>query len=191
MAKNHKNLMKSSVLLIFAYSSYPTIGRNLDKMIQIGQRRNTVFPPFQTDTLPIFGPVISSYSRAQSIADGNLVDLSRVIEPCPFKYPVAITIAAWDATLAAGGNWMPDGAGETMELPGGQDVPGRAHDMFCNLLLAIKTNARNGLPADRIGFTTRIDKRGNGRTVPVELYAVCGPGDTPEPVITIMLTTED
>jgi hypothetical protein len=55
-----------------------------------------------------FGPVITCYSRAQAIEDGVLVDMSEAITPCPFKYPVAMTIAAYTATIAAVGNAMRD-----------------------------------------------------------------------------------
>jgi hypothetical protein len=85
----------------------------------------------------IYGPAISTYTRAQAIADGVLVDVSNVLDPCPFKYPVAITRAAYLATIAAGGTWTP---GETihaenpdaeyLRLPGGQDERGRLHDLF-------------------------------------------------------------
>ena len=146
-----------------------------------------------------FGEVISSYSRAQAIEDGVLVDVSKVLEPCPFKYPVAMTIAAYSATIAAGGKWVSDSTGkqyleqldatETLKLPGGQDVKGRLHDVFWMLQDAIKR--MNGA-TDRVSFTVVVDAKGNGsRRNRVELYSVCGPGDTDAPVITIMLQGED
>jgi hypothetical protein len=145
-----------------------------------------------------FGPVISSYSRAQAIEDGVLVDVSKVLEPCPFKYPVAMTIAAYSAAICAGGKWVNDTSNDndktvcgsaTLVLPGGQDVKGRLHDVFWMLQDAIKR--MNGA-TDRVSFTVVVDAKGNGsRRNRVELYSVCGPGDTDAPVITIMLQGED
>jgi hypothetical protein len=145
-----------------------------------------------------FGPVISGYSRAQAIADGVLVDMSEAITPCPFKYPVAMTRAAYEATIAACGTWereqLPehleadlDGYAEILKLPGGQDVQGRAHDVFTMLLAAI----RAGRTTDKIWFSVLVDIHGNGRKTKVDLYSVCGPGDTESPVLTIMLRGED
>ena len=141
----------------------------------------------------IFGEPIAVYSRRQAIEDGVLVDVSNVIDgdtaqACPFKYPVALSRAAYEETIAAGGEWKPNGEGETLELPGGQDVQGRLHDVFWMLQLAIRR--ANG-PADRVHFSALVDVHGKGRRKRVDLYSVCGPGDGGEPVITIMLEGED
>lgn len=138
----------------------------------------------------IFGAPISIYTRAQGIEDGVLVDVSEVVTPCPFKYPVAMSRAAYEATIAVGGRWVPcaDGTGdEDLVLPGGQDVVGRCHDVFTMALAAI----RRGLTTDRIWFSVLVDKHGNGRHTKVDLFSVCGPGDNTEPVITILLRGED
>lgn len=145
----------------------------------------------------IFGETVFAYSRAQAIDDGFLVDLSQAVTPCPFKYPVAMTRAAYEATLAAGGTWDEklDGTAELI-LPGGQDHAGRAWDVF-QMLLATMHNPRldalqmqNQNPT-RIYFSVLIDTHGNGRKTRVELKSICGPGDSAEPVITILLRGED
>jgi len=143
-----------------------------------------------------FGRVVSSYSRVQAIADGWLVDVSQA--PCPFKYPVALSRAAYEATIAAGGEWVSidnptvkdqqAGCIEELRLPGGQDVKGRLHDIFSVLLHTIKHATG---PTDHLWFSVLVDKNGNGRPHKVDLYSVCGPGDTAAPVITIMLQGED
>jgi hypothetical protein len=145
-----------------------------------------------------FGEVISSYSRAQAIEDGVLVDVSEALTPCPFKYPVAMSRGAYEATIAAGGKWENDyndpqdiltPSGATLKLPGGQDVEGRMHDVFWMLQSAIRGIQRERV--DRICFSVQVDTHGNGRKTRVDLYSVCGPGDTEAPVITIMLQGED
>jgi hypothetical protein len=146
----------------------------------------------------IFGEPICGYSRAQAIEDGELVDVSQLVTPCPFKYPVAMSRAAYFATIAAGGTWereqLPehkeadlDGFAEVLKLPGCQDVAGRAWDVFTMLLAAI----RAGRTTDKISFSVLVDVKGNGRKEKVDLYSVCGPGDDAAPVLTIMLRGED
>lgn len=142
----------------------------------------------------LFGSAISEYSRAQAIADGVLVDISQA-DGCKgkFKFPVAMTRGAWAATVEAGGTYRADGDEfETLDLPGGQDVAGRLHDVCWMLLQAILRDRRKaGGPSDRVTFSVLVDERGNGRHHKVDLYSICGPGDDGEPVITIMLPTED
>jgi hypothetical protein len=135
----------------------------------------------------IFGEPIAVYSRRQAIEDGVLVDLSEVITPCPFKYPVAMTRAASAATIEAGGEWKLEGDSETLTLPGGQDIKGRTWDVFMTLLATI----RAGGSTDRVTFAVLVDTHSNGRKTRVGLNSICGPGDDAAPVITIMLPAED
>jgi len=135
--------------------------------------------------------LISSYSRQQAIDDGMLIDLSKQPEcrEAGFSVPVAMTAAAWGETIAAGGTWKPDKDGwESMELPGGQSVAGRLWDVLSMLKIAIR---RHRGPTDRVSFAVLVDTEGNGRHKRVDLYAVIGPGDTADPVMTIMLPNED
>ena len=144
----------------------------------------------------IFGEPIAVYSRRQAIEDGVLVDVSEVITPCPFKYPVAMTRAAWAATVEAGGTWHADGDGESLTLPGGQHVKGRTWDVFQIMLATMRGQLKNeaqrrNTDSSRIYFDVLVDVHGNGRKTRVALYSVCGPGDDAAPVITIMLPGED
>jgi hypothetical protein len=151
----------------------------------------------EDETESLFGPVIFSYTRAQAIEDGWLVDVSEAITPCPFKYPVAMTRAAYEATVAAGGKWNENSDGTAdLQLPGGQDVQGRMWDVFQMLLQTMKnpgldaTQMRN-TDNTRVYFHLLLDKHGNGRREIVQLYSICGPGDTAAPVITILMRGED
>jgi hypothetical protein len=137
----------------------------------------------------IFGEAISTYSRQMGISDGALVDVTEHAKNDGFKFPVAMTRAAWAESVEAGGTWeagADDGEGETLKLPGGQDVTGRLHDVFWMLRSAIKH-----VKGSRVDFSVLVDVRGDGRHKKVDLYSLCGPGDDMEPVITIMLPTED
>src|SRR6266404_3337018 len=75
----------------------------------------------------LWGEPITSYTRAQAIADGVLVDLTsatddrgqRLCQQAGFKVPVAITRAAWAQTVEAGGKWTPTDDGEKLEFKGG------------------------------------------------------------------------
>jgi hypothetical protein len=124
---------------------------------------------------PIFGEVISSYSRAQAIEDGVLVDLSAVApEVCRqhFKTPVACTAEVWSTIDKAVKNkrWM-------------NDLNGVIHD----LLWMSRCYARPG----HASHLFPVIIRGAGRKSKFTFKAVCGPGDQGEPVITIMLPQED
>jgi hypothetical protein len=75
--------------------------------------------------------LIFAYTRAQAIEDGQLVDLTDATDASgqrlsPFKFPVAMTAAAFGETISAGGEWQTDADGdETLVLPGRQDFAGR------------------------------------------------------------------
>lgn len=131
-----------------------------------------------------FGDVIFSYSRAQAIQDGVLVDLSEWASQTGFTIPVACTTAVW--------NWItpPDRARGL-----GQDERGRGHDVLWMLFCAIRrlsrpSSAPKGDQADLVHYKV-IFQQAPGRDETVRLKAVCGPGDQGEPVITIMLPDED
>ena len=142
-----------------------------------------------------WGAPIFSYSRAQAIADGVLVDLTsatddqgqQLCQQAGFKVPVAITRAAWAKTIEAGGTWKRDGEAEVLELHGGQSLTGRLWDMLWMLAVA----ARQEGNCDRLHFQLLLDVNGDGHHETVRLWALCGPGDDAEPVITIMLQGED
>src|ERR1700733_13381830 len=136
--------------------------------------------------------VISTYTRAQAIEDGQLVDLTDAKDRdgrrlSPFKWPVAMTVEAFGRTISIGGEWKanPDG-NETLVLPGCQDFAGRVWDVFWMAL--VKMRQADG---DTVRFAVSVLTDGVSNREVVELKAICGPGDDAEPVITIMLPDED
>jgi hypothetical protein len=142
-----------------------------------------------------WGEPIFRYTRAQAIADGVLIDLTAAFDDkvqwlcaqAGFKVPLAITRAAWAQTIEAGGIWKPDGDGEVLELKGGQSLTGRLWDVLWILRVASGKAANS----DRVHFQVLVDVHGDGRHETVNLWALCGPGDDDQPVVTIMIEGED
>jgi hypothetical protein len=147
------------------------------------------------DNSDLWGEPIHAYTRAQAIADGILVDLTtatddrghRLCEEAGFKVPVAITRTAWAKTVEAGGTWKPTGDGETLELKGGQSLTGR----LCDVLWMLRLACGRASHADRLHFQVLVDVEGDGHRELVKLWALCGPGDDAQAVLTILLEGED
>ncbi|MBN2584982.1 MAG: hypothetical protein JXL80_18115 [Planctomycetes bacterium] len=122
--------------------------------------------------------VVFSYSRAQAIEDGVLVDLAQeplvtLCRQAGFRLPIAMTATAWAECVGS------------EPLPQGQSVNGRLWDVLNVLRTAIHANELT----DRVHFKVRV---WNGvRFDTVQMWCQCGPGDTAEPVLTIMLEGED
>ena len=77
-----------------------------------------------------FGPVISTYSRAQAIDDGVLIDAGSMAREAGFKWPVAATSAAWCDCVA----WSEiDNQKQTY-----QDESGRLWDVLIMAVQAIR-----------------------------------------------------
>lgn len=128
----------------------------------------------------IFGEVIDSYSRKQALEDGVLIDVSELAKECGFKYPVAITSGVWHEWIVP------------PEEAIGQDTTGRLWDLLNVLRMEI---IRKASKTDRAELPVRVDfkvlfNQGNARAL-IDFYALCGPGDDLEPVITVMLPGED
>ena len=123
-------------------------------------------------------PVIFSYTRAQAIEDGVLVDLTEWAAETGFKIPVACTSTVWHGYIMP-----PDG---TKEL--GQSERGRAHDLLWMLFCAIRGS--KGAERECMLFKV-IFLQAPRRHEEVTLKAHCGPGDHGEPVLTITTPNED
>jgi len=120
--------------------------------------------------------VIFSYSRAQAIEDGVLVDVSEQAKEIGFRIPTVVT-----ATLYQG--YVEPPAGLEGE---GQSITGRLHDLMVLALFA----ARRTINTDRVTF--KVDfLMGPGRKETVDVIVHIGPGDEGEPVLTIMLPEDD
>ena len=127
--------------------------------------------PFENFTL------ISTYTRAQAIADGVLIDISATAAKHGFKLHTVVTDNLYHRYLTP-----PDGlsAGE------GQSLAGRLHDLLTMAMLA----ARKGLGRNRVEFEVLFLMR-PGKLDLVKVIAHVGPGDDPAPVLTLMLPGDD
>ena len=123
-------------------------------------------------------PVIFSYTRAQAIDNGVLVDLTEWAGETGFKIPVACTATVWQRYI------VPPEATQGL----GQSERGRAHDLLWMLFNAIR-GAANRNP-DRLLYKV-IFQQAPHKQERVTLKAICGPGDHGEPVMTVMLPNED
>lgn len=129
-----------------------------------------------------FGPVISSYTRAQAIEDGVLVDAGPMAAEAGFQWPVALTAAVWADCVA----WT-DADSERQVY---QDQSGRLWDVVFMASHAIRTASGSG---DRLLIQLyRVPRDGQAKRAHlVTLKLIVGPGDAGEPVITILLPHED
>ena len=142
----------------------------------------------QNTTQELFGDVIYAYTREMALDDGYLVDVTEAARETGFRYPVALTRAAWENCV----EWM---AADIARKQNGtcQDERGRLHDVLWMAFLAVR-RARVECRSDTVIYFElyRVPREGRGvkprRTM---LKAVCGPGDNAEQVITIMLPGED
>jgi hypothetical protein len=126
--------------------------------------------------------LIHSYSRKQAIEDGILVDVSEMAREAGFRVPVALTQAVYERYV---------------QVPKGvscQDEKGRLWDVLSMLrfeiIRATDILDKNTLKPANLRFEVLV-RNDNQRADLVHLKSVCGPGDDGEPVITIMLPSED
>ena len=104
-------------------------------------------------------PVIFQYTRAQTLEDGVLVDLTEWARELGFRYPVACTSAVWNGWIVP--------RDDLQAL--GQSERGRGHDVLWMLWNAI----RRGGSGDRVLFDV-IFLKSSRRHVTVKLKAERG-----------------
>jgi len=129
----------------------------------------------------IFGDVIYSYSRAQAIEDGVLVDLcqndlAEVVKDAGIKIPVACTAEVFSECIA-----LTPAAERACN-----DIKGRLWDVLWMFMNA----ARKAGSRSVVTFQVAVVRKRVRPTI-TTLKAVCGPGDNAEPVLTIMFPEQD
>ena len=124
-----------------------------------------------------FGEISYSYTRAQAVADGVQVDVTKVAQEAGIKFPMFLTRTVFDAYVAV----PPDVTG--------QDEAGRLWDVVWMTRFGI-LRARPGVDRIPVALYVRNDNRAAKL---VKLVAQCGPldMDDPQPAITVMMPDED
>ena len=134
-------------------------------------------------TADFFGKSIFTYTRAMALDDGVLIDISETANEAGLKFPTAVTDTVWKRYI----EWdQDDNARQTY-----QDLSGRLWDVVWMARCGI-IGSRKGIGNQTLFELDCIPRDGETRTAQrTELKIHIGPGDTPEPVITIMLPNED
>ena len=129
------------------------------------------------DLAEIFGQPIYTYTRAQAVADGLQVEVTKTAQEAGIRFPVFLTRAVFDNYVA-----VPPGVT-------GQDEAGRLWDVVWMTRFAI-IRSKPGVDRLPVALYVRND---DVRSRLVKLVAVCGPldMDDPQPAITVMMTDED
>ena len=135
------------------------------------------------ETIPIksaesfFGPVIYCYTRAQAVADGEQVELSKLAAEAGIRYPVFFTRGVFDKFVT-----VPEGII-------GQDETGRAWDILNALRFAIRKTPSE---TNRLPFALYV-RNDNRRPRLVKLIATCDALDIDDqqPAITVLLPEEN
>ena len=137
------------------------------------QNNNDASGPSGSD----FGPVIYSYTRAQAVADGVQVEVSKTAQEAGIRFPVFLTRTVFDAYVT-----VPPGVQC-------QDEAGRLWDVVWMTRFAIMRSRGH---TDRLPVALYV-RNDNRAAKLVKLIATCGPLDIddPQPAITVMLPDED
>ena len=123
-----------------------------------------------------FGDILYSYTRAQAVADGVQVEVTKTAQQAGIRFPVFLTRAVFDAYVT-----VPPGVTA-------QDEAGRLWDVVWMLRFAIQ-KARPG--HDRLPFALYV-RNDNARPRLIKLIAQSEALDIddPQPAITVMMPDE-
>jgi len=152
---------------------------NADQNINPEEALAAVFgePKQIADGITAFGPVVYAYTRAQAVADGVQVEVTKVAHEAGIKHPMFLTRAVFDAYVA-----VPPGVTA-------QDEAGRLWDIVWMTRFAIMRSRGH---TDRLPVALYV-RNDNRAAKLIKLIAQCGPLDIddPAPAITVMLPDED
>ena len=115
--------------------------------------------------------VISTYTRADAIADGVLVDISKLypITRRLYKFPIACTETVWNVIESTG------------------------HEELLGIVLAVLVASQKNItePIDEASHLFSLILEGAAPTERCTFKIMCHGGDECEPCLTIMMPNED
>lgn len=126
---------------------------------------------------------IHTYTRAQALADGALVDVTEIGREAGFRLSVAMTAGAWSEVVAS-----PD-CDPLCLTPVGQDERDRLWDVLMQARIAARRAHDESVVA--LNVLRVPGSCATAKPTRLALKMVIGPGDDGEPVITILLPGED
>lgn len=133
-----------------------------------------------SETSSIFGEMIYSYTREQAIQDGVLIPVNdQICREAGIRIPVCVTDHLWSLIEPENLKKMPS-----------QSTEGRLWDLLWLFTISAKQNRGSS----RLTYPCRFMIKRNGCPEKIEeftIVAVCGPGDSGEPVLTLMLPEDD
>lgn len=130
-----------------------------------------------TDPSSVFGDVIYAYTRTQALSDGILIDATTLAKEAGFVFPVALTDHLYHSIIVPALDLIAEG----------QSIEGRLWDALQILRYTIATSKDDSY----LQFSVLFVMTPGALPVPIDLIAVCGPGDTGDPVLTLMLPGDD
>jgi len=122
--------------------------------------------------------VIYTYTRAQAVADGFQIDVSKTAQEAGIRFPVFITRGVYEQCVA-----VPPGVT-------GQDEAGRLWDVVWMLRFAI-IRAKPGATRLTVALYVRNSDKQPARLMTLRATAGAVDVDDPAPAITVMLPDED
>jgi len=125
--------------------------------------------------------LVYAYTRAQAVADGVQVEVTKIAQEAGIKFPMFLTRTVYDAYVT-----VPPGVTA-------QDEAGRLWDIVWMTRFAIiRSKVGSHRRGDRIPVALYV-RNDNHRAKLVKLIATCGPLDIddPSPAITVMMPDED
>lgn len=140
-------------------------------------------PLRRRDPLTVSWSIIHTYTRAEALADGVLVEVpAKLAAEAGLRLPVACTQAVWEDCVA----WT---AADTARTGAPQDETGRLWD----LLTVTRAAAARAGHTDRTEVVlARVPRDARSpQPQPATLRVVIGPGDDGEPVLTLLFPGED
>ncbi len=121
--------------------------------------------------------IIFSYTRAQALADGVLINVTAQASGTGFLVPVAISDHLYNGYIVPPAGL--DGEGQSIE--------GRLHDV----LMMTRYAAKDRWDGSRVYFEVLFQMEGGPRFEKVQCVAIIGPGDEGEAVMTICLPEDE